>query len=176
MIDYAEVVSRIRVSYHEAAHAVIAELRGRDVVHVTIVPKGYTRGMVLHAPRGFNDAVAVAAVLDAREAGDYRPEPKANVFYDPVITLAGMAAELEHFGTIDHNGATDDRQFALRSMLFSEHVRPENVPTHYDTAFNEASELVRGSWATIATVADELRTRGSLTGDELRSLLAMHGD
>ncbi len=168
------------VAFHEAGHALVAELLPSvDAVHrVSIIPRGRALGYTLNLP-----------------AEDRYLRTRAELVDMMTMLLGGRAAESLVFGSVT-NGATDDlRRVAdiayamihdyamgtgftslrVNSEMLSEstrRVRDEEVRELADEAFRAAQELLRTHRVQLDKLADALLTDEVLERDEIDRIMA----
>lgn len=158
-MDYREIVEHIRTSYHEAAHAVIAERLGRRVLRASIEPDARRRGHVLHSDPFIT--VEQAAALLATGS-----KQTTLVGRDTRLALAGAVAELIHLGDYDQAGAQSDIDSALLRLM-----ETGPIGDRFHAAFEEACRLVEQEWPAVQRVAALLREHGTIDGDAIREAL-----
>jgi cell division protease FtsH len=168
------------VAYHEAGHALCAELLPSvDAVHrISIIPRGRALGYTLNLP-----------------AEDRYLRTRAELVDIMTMLLGGRAAESLVFGSVT-NGATDDlRRVAdiaysmihdyamgtgftslrVNSELLSEttrRVRDEEVRELADEAFRAAQELLRTHRAQLDQLAAALLDNEVLEREEIDRIMA----
>lgn len=149
-------------AFHEAGHAVMAELCGQRVTEVEIVGDDELTGSV----RSLRFVEEDPAVVDPHL-------PTAPAERRLLCTVAGLVAEAMVSGRDGWDSSSEDLDaavgLALRVVGDCERVLPflEKVRDH-------AEDLLRRSWPAVETVAAELVARRRLTGDEVRRLLGPH--
>ena len=145
-------------AFHEAGHAVMAELCGRLLTEVEIVGDREHSGMVhsLAFPsRGTEgeDSDAIECHLK--------------------IMLAGMVAEAMVSGRREWDDSCADLDEAVRLAMKLVDDCEDVLPLLADIRDDLESEL-RARWTAVETLAEELLTRKALTGSEVRNLLQPH--
>lgn len=150
-----------RIAIHEAGHAVMAHLFGRQLGAMTAVPHGEILGQLEY--RGFTEFPA-GSLDDART----RRKLEAEI----MIAMAGLAAEDLHPGPVDRAGAVADLQRALEVALAAI-ADPEEATAFVNWLFLRARNRLRVPACARATkaLAKELARRGALTGPEVRVVL-----
>jgi hypothetical protein len=145
------------LAYHEAGHAVVAQILGVTVFHATIRPRYNDIGHVLHAPIGtmtIEDGV--------------------------LITLAGPAAQRQYFplsrtfadDLYDGMGQHDTAQARalLRVLHGSDHAMADSITEAVARWRERADRHVDRHWLWIKAVAQALEERQRLSGDEIARL------
>ncbi|MGZ4178628.1 MAG: ATP-dependent zinc metalloprotease FtsH, partial [Solirubrobacteraceae bacterium] len=167
------------VAYHEAGHALVAELLPSvDAVHrVSIIPRGRALGYTLNLP-----------------AEDRYLRTRAELVDMMTMLLGGRAAESLVFGSVT-NGATDDLKrvadiaysmihdyamgtgftsLRVHAELMSEstrRVRDAEVRELADEAFRGAQEILRTHRAQLDTLANALLSDEVLERDEIDRIM-----
>ena len=168
------------VAYHEAGHALVAELLPSvDAVHrVSIIPRGRALGYTLNLPTEDRYLRTRAELLDMM-----------------TMLLGGRAAESLVFGSVT-NGATDDlkrvadiaysmiHDYAMGTGFTSLRVNPEQLSESTrrvrdaevrelaDEAFRAAGELLGAHRAQLDKLAHALLTDEVLERDEIDRIMA----
>ena len=149
-------------AYHEAGHAVIAELCGRQVTEVEIVGDREHAGMVHSLAFPPDPADGAAPEAEAEELNRHLK-----------IILAGMVAEAMVSGREDWDEASEDLDVAVRFAMRLVDDCEDVLPLLSDIRDDLEREL-RERWTAVETLAAELLVRKALTGTEARSLLQLH--
>jgi cell division protease FtsH len=169
------------LAYHEAGHALIAQLMGElsPVSKVTIVSRGQALGYTLHIP-----------------TEDRYMQTKEELVDMMKIALGGRAAEEVVFGRVTNGAASDLEKVTqiARSMVFewgmsdnvnSRTVRADNYALSEETkrmrdseqarltdeAYTESVRLIEKHRSALARVAHALLEKETLDKEELASLL-----
>jgi len=147
-------------AYHEAGHAVMAQLCGRQVTEVEIVGDREHTGMVhsLVFPPDPADGTAPQA-----EAEDVENQLK--------IILAGTVAEAMVSGRNGWDETSEDLDVAVRLGMRLVDDCEDVLPLLEDIGADVKGDL-QAHWAAVETLARELLRRKALTGSEVRKLLA----
>jgi ATP-dependent Zn protease len=156
---------RKATAYHEAGHAVIAWRLGAHPRSVTIVPKGEVQG----------ETVQESPFIEADFVFDGSDHARNRVERAIIICLAGPMAQ---------------RRFAPRSwrrwhggpdyvVAFDLALRVNGSPAaakvHMKWLEMRAQALLESVWSYVEAIASELLKRGTLSAEEIRSiLLPMH--
>jgi hypothetical protein len=164
------VHSNRATAYHEAGHAVIRLLVYLSLHRATIIPNvnGDSAGHV----RG---ATIPAWIRTIAECGDIWEHPRLvpRALNEICALKAGHIAERCATGRANHAGASSDRNDAYLwlFLLTPEEARQEWLALD---RWLEArtSRLVKEHWSAIQAVASALCERRSLTGTEVRRLVA----
>ena len=146
-------------AYHEAGHAVMAELCGRQVTEVEIVGDREHSGMV-HSLAFPPDPADGALPEGDRE--DVERQLK--------IVLAGTVAEAMVSGREEWDETSEDLDAAVRLAMRLVDDCEEVLPLLAEIRCDVEGDL-RGRWLTVESLADELVRRKALTGSEVRKLL-----
>jgi hypothetical protein len=147
-------------AFHEAGHAVMAELCGRRVTEVEIVGDSEHTGSV-HS-LAFPPDPGEGSTSDA-EIEDIERQLK--------IILAGTVAEAMVTGREEWDEASEDLDVAVRLAMRLVDDCEDVLPLLADIKAGVESKL-RARWPAVETVAEVLIARKSLTGTEIRKLLA----
>lgn len=181
-------------AYHEAGHAFVSQMYSdiTDPIHkATIVPRGRALGMVQHLPIDDKVSMTIAEVranLSIALAGRSAEE----VFFgaDKITTGAesdiAMATRLARYsittaglsprvGLAAINQITNfGRSSALESASEKTAELVDNeIKAWLDTAHADATKLLVKNKKVVERLANELLTRETLTGDEIREIV--HG-
>ena len=146
-----------RTAFHEAGHAVMAELSGRQVTEVEIVGDGEHTGMV-HSLTFLPDGTAPHA-----ETEDVELQLK--------VILAGTVAETMVSGRKGWDETSEDLNSAVRLGMRLVDDCEDVLPLLEDIGADVERDL-RGHWLAVEVLAAELLDRKTLTGSEVRKLLA----
>jgi len=147
-------------AFHEAGHAVIAQLCGRQVTEVEIVGDREHTGMV-HS-LAFPPDPADGAVPEA-EDDDVERQLK--------IILAGTVAEAMVSGRQGWDETSEDLDAAVRLGMRLVDDCEDVLPLLSDIGADVERDL-RRQWPAVEMLAIELLRRKTLTGSEVRKLLA----
>lgn len=179
-------------AYHEAGHAFVSQMYSdiTDPIHkATIVPRGRALGMVQHLPIDDKVSMTIAEVranLSIALAGRSAEE----VFFgaDKITTGAesdiAMATRLARYsittaglsprvGLAAINQITNfGRSSALESASEKTAELVDNeIKAWLDTAHADATKLLVKNKKVVERLANELLTRETLTGDEIREII-----
>lgn len=180
-------------AYHEAGHAFVSQMFAdvTDPIHkATIVPRGRALGMVQHLPIDDKVSMTIAEVR-AQLAVSLAGRAAEEVFFGPdkittgaesdiamatrlarySITVAGLSpkiglAAINQSGTLSGRGALENASEKTAQMVDDE------IRVWMDTAHREAMDLLRKNKATVTQLAEELLARETLTGDEIKAIIA----
>jgi ATP-dependent Zn protease len=147
-------------AFHEAGHAVMAELCGRQVTEVEIVGDREHSGMV-------HSLAFPPDPADSAAPGSETEEVKRHL----KIVLAGVVAEAMVSGREDWDETSEDLDAAVRFAMRLVDDCEDVLPLLSDIWIDVERDL-RGRWPTVERLADELLRRKELTGSEVRRLLA----
>ena len=147
-------------AYHEVGHAVMAQLCGRQVTEVEIVGDREHTGMV-HS-LAFPPDPADRAVPEA-EDDDVERQLK--------IILAGTVAEAMVSGRQGWDETSEDLDAAVRLGMRLVDDCEDVLPLLSDIGADVKRDLNR-HWPAVEMLAVELLRRKTLTGSEVRKLLA----
>ena len=146
-------------AFHEAGHAVMAELCGRQVTEVEIVGD----------PEHTGSVHSLAFPPDPGE-GDTSDADIEDIERRLKIILAGTVAEAMVTGREEWDETSEDLDAAVRLAMRlvddCEGVLPLLADTKADVEHN-----LRARWPAVEAVAEALIARKSLTGTEVRKLL-----
>ncbi len=142
-------------AYHEAGHAVVTYLVGRELDHISIDHEDESSGRCQELHR---------YVTESREA----------VEDEVMILLAGRIAEERFKGepVADRLTASDDHDAAdMASFVYSD---PEELDAYLKLLAIRTKNLVGepGTWSAIMLVATELQATGHIDGVRIAELIA----
>jgi ATP-dependent Zn protease len=143
-------------AFHEAGHAVMAELCGRQVTEVEIVGDREHAGMV--------------------HSLAFPPNPEAaaeDVERHLKIILAGTVAEAMVSGRRGWDETSEDLDTAVRLAMRLVDDCEDVLPLLSDIGADVERDL-QSHWSAVEMLAAELLDRKTLTGSEVRNLLKPH--
>jgi hypothetical protein len=149
-------------AYHEASHAVMAQLCGRQVTEVEIVGDREHSGMV-HS---------LAFPPDPADGAARRSE-NDDVELQLKIILAGTVAEAMVSGRERWDETSEDLDTAVRLAMRLVDDCEDVLPILEDIGADVKRDLNR-HWSAVEMLAAELVDRKALTGSEVRNLLKPH--
>jgi len=147
-------------AYHEAGHAVMAELCGRQVTEVEIVGD----------PEHTGSVHSLAFPPDRGEGSSSHAENE-DIERQLKIIVAGTVAEAVHSGREDWDETSEDLDAAVRLAMRLVDDCEEVLPLLGEIRVEVEKDLL-AHWPAVEAVAVELLERRALTGSELRRLLA----
>ena len=183
-------------AYHEAGHAIVAiNCPNSDPVHkATIIPRGRALGMVMRLPEGDRYSMPRAKLLDDLAVAMGGRVAEELIFgYDKVTTGASsdirMATDMARrmvteWGRSDklgplHYGADQQEVFLGHSVTQSKNMSDETarivdgeVKRIVEEAYSRARQILTDHGADLETLAQSLLEYETLSGDEIRDLLA----
>jgi hypothetical protein len=145
-------------AFHEAGHAVMAELCGRHVTEVEIVGDHEHAGMV-------HSLAFPSRPPDGEDPDEVERHLK--------IILAGTVAEAIVSGREGWDEGSEDLDTAVRLAMRLVDDCEDVLPLLAEIRDGLEREL-RDRWTGVETLAAELLDRKALTGTEVRSLLQPH--
>lgn len=147
-------------AYHEAGHAVMAQLCGQQVTEVEIVGDDELSG-------------SVRSLRFAEEHGsEHDPSiPTAPIERRLLCTAAGMVAEAMVSGHRNWDEGSEDLDTAVR-LAMQVVGDCERVLPFLEMVGDHIEDLLRGSWPAVEALAAALLENQRLTGEEVRRLLA----
>ena len=145
-------------AFHEAGHAVMAELAGRLLTEVEIVGDREHSGMV-------HSLAFPSRAADGDDPDEIECQLK--------IMLAGLVAEAIVTGRKDWDEGSEDLESAVRLAMRLVDDCEDVLPLLSDIRDDLEREL-RDQWTAVDTLAAELLIRKALTGTEVRNLLQPH--
>ncbi len=186
---------RAVIAYHEAGHAILGELlEHADPIHkVTIIPRGRALGLTQNLPeherymRSKNywiDAISVllggrlAEVIQYKDVttGASNDIERATAIARKMVMEWGMSDKV---GPIHLSGNESGAVF-----LGKDYARPidhseayakivdEEVKVIIDNSYKRANDLLQKNWKYMTATAEALLERETITGNELRQILA----
>ena len=180
-------------AYHEAGHAFVSVTYADtiDPVHkATIVPRGRALGMVQHLPIDEKVSMTISEVRAQLRVSLAGRAAESVFFGDDKITTGADS---------DIAGATRLARYAVTTAGLSAKVGPvavnqvntlggrsalenasektaqlvdEEIRDWLDAAYRDAHKLLTKNRATVARIAEELLRRETLTGDEIKDIVA----
>jgi ATP-dependent Zn protease len=151
--------ARLLTAYHEAGHAVMAQLCGQRITEVEIV----------------GDDDHLGTVRSLRFPEDPSPEadphlPTAPVERRLLCTAAGMVAEAMVSGRRDWDESSEDLDAAVRLAMKVVDDCDRVIP-FLELVRDHTEELLRRNWPAVSTLAEALMEHRRLTGEQVRRLL-----
>lgn len=150
-------------AYHEAGHALMAELCGQQITHVEIVGDSEHAGTT-EALRLLSDPDEGADLRASREAVECRLK----------CVLAGIVAESMVSGRPRSDDTSGDLDLAVRLAMKLVDDCEDVLPLLEDVGAELEAELGR-RWSAVELLAGELLERKRLSGSEVRQLLVRGG-
>lgn len=176
----AEPSWKVRVAYHEAGHAVMAWLMEQRTLTATIVPDDDCEGHVLVEPDNcetigdwYRDKLMFVIAGDAAEQVFIDPphEEYAEVdlwnavrILEAIDSLSGGSRAGSGWKGLDHE-YPPDFQTEQYDALIDKHTAA------FDTAFEEAMDILYEERLAIEAVADALLKNETLSGKEIISMI-----
>ncbi len=161
MIRDTEADRHLRLTaYHEAGHAVIAQLCGQQITEVEIV----------------GDDDHLGTVRSLRFPEEPPPEtdphlPTAPIERRLLCTAAGMVAESMVSGRDEWDEGCEDLDAAVRLAMRVVDDCDRVIP-FLDIVREHTEELLRRNWKAVETLAGALLERRRMSGEEVRKLLS----
>lgn len=148
----------LRISYHEAGHAVAAIRWGVGVQSISVLSRDDSRGRVTVTPSW------------RRPPGDLRREQVDALV---VMCYAGGFSEARYTGRYSSWNTGPDRRDA-QSLALSHGYSPLATRRYLSWLRTLAKDFIASdrSWAEVGAVAEALVSRGRLSGNEVKQLLA----
>ena len=147
-------------AYHEAGHAVMAQLCNQQITEIEIVGDEELSGSV----RSLRFAEEHMSKLDPEMA-------VAPIERRLLCTIAGMVAEAMESGRDGWSEGSEDLDAAVR-LAMRVVGDCERVIPYLEVVRGHAETLLRQNWAAVELLTNELLRRRRLTGEEARRLLA----
>ncbi|MEJ6579707.1 MAG: hypothetical protein QNL33_02620 [Akkermansiaceae bacterium] len=137
---------RILTSYHEAGHAVMALLMGRDIQKVSIIPSQNRLG---------------ACTIKKGRAKQVQDKLEAEI----LILLAGMAAEGRKSGRYNIQGASQDLR-NVEKLAMARSGNPRQASKLVRKLLDKTQHLLsnKSTWTAVKVIADELIEHESISG------------
>ncbi|XP_058068679.1 ATP-dependent zinc metalloprotease FTSH 4, mitochondrial-like isoform X2 [Magnolia sinica] len=178
--------SRRMTAFHEGGHAVVAICTdGAHPVHkATIVPRGMSLGMVMQLPDKDETSVSrkqLLARLDVCMGGRVAEElifgenevtsgassdlQQATSLARAMVTKYGMSKQV---GLVSHNYDDNGKSMSTETRLLIE----EEVRQLLDRAYNNAKTILTTHSKELHALANALLAQETLTGSQIKSLLA----
>lgn len=146
-------------AYHEAGHAVMAQLCGQQVTEVEII----------------GDSELTGSVQSLRFTEEHPSEHDPSIPTAPIerrllCTAAGMVAEAMVSGHRNWNEGCEDLDTAVR-LAMQVVGDCERVLPYLEMVGDHAEDLLRGSWSAVETLARALMENRRMAGEEVRRLI-----
>jgi len=147
--------NRVKIAYHEAGHAVAAVVLGLEVEMASIVPEGDILGHVV-APEPIDSSlecwIARATML-----------------------WCGPLAAQRHFGAFIDDGGSDDHE-SIDVFGDCAAIGAGELGGFKEWTRARAMSVLNANWSAVTAVALALLEHDTLTGDEIRQLVAQVDD
>jgi hypothetical protein len=154
-----EALVRYLYAIHEAAHAVVGWATGREIIHVTIIPKGFSRGRTRFD--------RLPAHLDLESPGN-----RALADREAMIGLAGVIAERRCLGE-RWRATPSPTDFTLMSSVGAQAIHSRvALESYLDRLARQVSVLLDLHWSRVEIVALALFEEGELTGKAVKKLMS----
>jgi len=147
-------------AYHEAGHAVMAQLCGRRVTEVEIIGDEEHSG-----------TVQWRRLAEEHPAEDDPGIPTAPIERRLLCVAAGMVAEAMISGRNSWNESSDELDEAVR-LAMRVVGDCERVLPFLEVVREHTEDLLRRHWPAVESLAASLMEHQKMTGEEVRSLLA----
>ncbi len=175
---------RHRVAVHEAGHALIAELTGRDIKVASILRRSDSLGLVAHAdsqerhlrtPSELKDLIAVALAGRAAETLEFG-EASSGIASD-LAAATTMAAQLVGaFGAGESLISLEAAQIPTAGNLVAKVLADDGTRRQVDELLTGAADraacLVLEHRSTLLAIAAALEASDELSGAEIRAIVA----
>ena len=145
-------------AYHEAGHAVMAHVLGKDFKTVSILPDGVGAGRI-----------------------DFKaPVSERSLEMESIVAVAGVAAEGLATGrlrvilqeTPSYLIIADDVHRLTSYLLQTGIVAEDNIPAFLQRAVMDAVKTLRANWPAVEAVAKALLKEKTISGSRARSIIA----
>jgi ATP-dependent Zn protease len=147
-------------AYHEAGHAVMAQLCGQRITEVEIIGdtehSGSVRSLRIHEEQGPDVDPGIPTALTERML---------------LCLVAGMVAESMISGRRSWDEGSEDLDAAVR-LAMKVVGDCERVLPFLEIAREHTEDLLRRNWPAVDRLAAALMERRRMTGEEVRRLLA----
>ena len=179
-------------AYHEAGHAITAiNSPNSDPIHkATIIPRGRALGLVMRLPEKDRFSITRAKLLDDLVVAMGGRASEEIIFgYDKVTT--GASSDIEQatqmarsmvtsWGLSDKLGSIDytqdaESKYGITSQKFSDNTMQtidDEIKRIVDEALSKAKKIINEKRVDIETLAKALLEYETLSGDEIKDLLA----
>jgi len=154
---------REATAYHEAGHVLAAWTFRIEIKSATIEPGVSFLGQVQHRnlPR---------RAYENAELGMLSPKQQVDFEHFVIVSFAGLVAETKYRGRRNRVTAGDDYNFITeRAMTLIPWERSRNAWLAYCEA--AAQDMIEASWPCIEAVAAALLHQGTLTADEISTIM-----
>lgn len=180
-------------AYHEAGHAFVSQMFAdiTDPIHkATIIPRGRALGMVQHLP--IDDKVSMTlAEVRANLAVSMAGRAAEEEFFGPdkittgaegdiagatrlaryAITVAGLSGKIG-LAAVNQAGLMGGRRALENASEKTAEMVDNEIRQWMDVAHKTASKLLHDNRTTVTKLAEELLARETLTGDEIKEIIA----
>jgi ATP-dependent Zn protease len=174
---------RRRVAIHEAGHALVAALAGREVRLVSILRRGSALGIVAHGDaeerhlRTPSEGIELIAIAMAGRAAEIQEfgEASSGIASD-LATATTMAAQLVgQLGAADTLLSLDAAQLPgggnLVAKVFADDTSRSKAETILSNAADRAACMILEHRDALIALADALCTNDELTGDDVSTIV-----
>jgi ATP-dependent Zn protease len=169
------------VAFHEAGHAVVDTLLGREVKYVDLVQydtgRGYSNGKTVGADvrieefLGKGKAGAMPFLIGLMAGTVAEAKVNADAWSQSQGSLDRETAEYFAVGAIcEPTSSTDDGGVIFSKEQVSS--KEGEINEVFNEALNEATRLVDANLEAVTRVAERLLRRGKLTGSEVAAIVA----
>ncbi|MFB3901922.1 MAG: hypothetical protein ACE15E_00575 [Acidobacteriota bacterium] len=151
------------IAYHEAGHAVMAWWHGLAIRKATIVPHKDYLGSVTHFKK-----------LLPTDETDLRPSQRDLLERRIMVLLSGPEAERKFRGHYSHKGSGHDRHYAFDHLASLTGPSEDELNTYMKLLWLRTRRILDFApvWACVTAVANALLEKRSLTGSEIKALIA----
>ncbi|MEX1311381.1 MAG: hypothetical protein AB1Z65_13240 [Candidatus Sulfomarinibacteraceae bacterium] len=150
----------LMTAYHEAGHAVMAQLCGQQITEVEIIGDDDHAG-----------SVRSLRFLEEQPSEHDPAIPTAPIERRLLCTVAGMAAESMAGGRSVWDEGSEDLDAAVR-LAMQVVGDCERVLPYLETVREHAEQLLRVNWVAVERLAGVLVETRRLSGEEVRKLLS----
>ena len=180
-------------AYHEAGHAFVSQMYAdvTDPIHkATIIPRGRALGMVQHLPIDDKVSMTISEVR-ANLAVSLAGRAAEELFFgaDKIttgaesdiagatrlarysITTAGLSPKIGMVA-VNQAAAFNSRAPLENASEKTAEIVDSEIRAWLDTAYADASKLLRKNRDTVERLATELLARETLTGEEIKEIIA----
>lgn len=150
----------LMTAYHEAGHAVMAQLCGQQITEVEIIGDDDHSG-----------SVRSLRFIEEQPSERDPAIPSAPIERRLLCTVAGMVAESMAGGRSVWDEGCDELDAAVR-LAMQVVGDCERVLPYLETVREHAEQVLRANWVAVERLADVLVETRRLSGEEVRKLLS----